>query len=217
MKHNSLFAVVAAAGLGFFAGALTLVPAKAVSIDPPPAEVEIDLPPGWTMEDIVAYVNAGTPGPMHAHLREGVGTWDARVTMWKAPDSEPIVSSGRVNTTAIMGGRFTQVDMLGEMPGMGPYRGMGIYGYNNVSQQFEAIWIDDHSTNMMRGTGQLARDGKTLTWDFAYMCPIRMAPTVMREIERVEDQDTRSLEMHGADPKTGVEYKMMVIEFTRAE
>lgn len=224
MNRNSLCALAGVAALGFLAGAVAFGPAHATPQDhprggdhpQPPQGQDMQLPPGWTMEDMMAYAEAGTPGEEHAFLAKGVGEWTAKTTMWMAPDSDPIVSEGdRVTTTPLMDGRYVKVDMQGEMPGMGPYHGMGIYGYNNVTEEFESIWIDNHSTGMMRGTGQLQDDGTTLVWEYNYACPIRDKTCTMREIERVTGENTKVLEMHGEDPKSGVEYKMMEIEFTR--
>jgi len=37
----------------------------------------------------------------------------------------------------------------------------------------------------------------------------------MREIETMTGPNSKTLEMYGTDPKSGKEFKMMVIEFTR--
>lgn len=136
--------------------------------------------------------------------------------MWMAPDSEPIVSEGGSTVTSIMEGRYIQVEMTCDMPGMGPYSGLGIYGFNNVTEQFESVWVDNHSTGMMRGMGELSSDGTTTTWTYNYVCPLTDKPCKMREIERIIDKNTRTLEMHGTDPKSGVEYKMMEMKLTRS-
>ena len=101
------------------------------------------------------------------------------------------------------------------MPGMGPYSGLGIYGYDNVSEQFVSTWIDNHGTGMMNGTGQLSDDGKTLTWEFTGNCPITHKPITMREVDTVTGPNTRTLEMFGTPPKGTEEFKMMSIEMTR--
>ena len=114
-----------------------------------------------------------------------------------------------------MDGRYTRVEVAGEMPGMGPYNGFGVYGFDNVSQKFVCTWLDNHSTGMMTGEGDLSADGKQITWNFKYNCPITKKPTVMRQIESVGGGNTKTLEMHGPDPKSGKEFKMMEIEMTK--
>jgi hypothetical protein len=101
------------------------------------------------------------------------------------------------------------------MPGMGPYVTIGIVGFDNVSKKFVANWIDNHGTGMMNGTGELSRDGKTLTWKFTYNCPITKKPALMRQIETATGPSTKTLEVFGAEPKSGKEFKMMQIELTK--
>ena len=45
----------------------------------------MQLPPGWTAEDMQAMMAAGTPGKMHEHLAKDVGMWQGKTTMWMAP------------------------------------------------------------------------------------------------------------------------------------
>jgi len=176
---------------------------------------EANLPPGWTEADMQACTAAGTPGKMHAHLAESVGEWQGQNTMWMGPGSAPIKSECTANFAAIMDGRFIKCTVTGEMPGMGPFEGFGLYGYDNVAQKLVANWVDNCGTGIMDGTGELSPDGKTLTWKFTYNCPITKKPTVMREVETTTGPNTKTFEMFGTDPKSGTEYKMMVIEYTR--
>lgn len=175
----------------------------------------MQLPPGWTEEDMMKVVAASTPGPMHAHLAKGAGVWLGKNTMWMAPDSEPVMAECVATVKPIMDGRFVAVEFKGDMPGMGPFSGYGIHGYDNVAERFVSTWIDNHGTGMMRGTGELSSDGSTLTWTYDYTCPITGKPTAMREIERIVDENTKTLEMWGRDPKSGREYRMMTIELRR--
>jgi hypothetical protein len=158
-----------------------------------------------------------TPGKEHEHLAEGAGVWHCKTRMWMTPGGEPMTSEGASTVTPIMDGRYVKVEMAGEMPGMGPYNGFGIYGFDNVSQKFVSTWIDNHSTGIMTGFGKLSEDGKTLSWKYTHNCPITKKPAVMREIETITGPNTKTLEMYGADPKSGKEFKMMHIEMTRKD
>ena len=222
MTHSRRFAIVAIAAslaLAIVVGSIAVAgndPAK----DAKPAAgsqqpADIKLPPGWTKEDMEACMLAGTPGKMHERLASGVGTWRGKTTMWMVPDAEPIKSECTSTVTPIMDGRYFKAEMAGEMPGMGPYSGFGIQGFDNVSQKFVANWIDNHSTGIMTGVGELSADGKTLTWKYTYNCPLNKKPAVLREVETVTGSKTKTLEMFGADPKSGKEFQMMRIEFTK--
>jgi hypothetical protein len=212
-RKNAVYAVFVSLTMAAVFASIAI--AEASREQKPAAGPEMKLPPGWTQEDMKACMIAGTPGRMHEHLAKGIGKWQGKTTMWMGPGSEPMTSECNSTVTSMMDGRFVKVEMTGEMPGMGPYNGLGLYGFDNVSGKFVSSWIDNHSTGIGNGLGELSDDGKTLTWKFTYNCPLTRKPTVMREIETITGPDTKSLEMFGADPKTGREYKMMRIELTK--
>jgi hypothetical protein len=218
MNCKKLFVpvVTAALGLGGIVGTIAIAaPAKdAKQAAAPP---EIKLPPGWTVADMQACMMAATPGKQHEYLAKSVGAWNGKTTMWMAPGAEPMKSECTSTVTSLMDGRFIKVEVTGDMPGMGPFKGQGTYGFDNVSQKFVATWIDSQSTGIMNGTGELTADGMTMTRNYTYNCPITKKPTVMREIEKVTGPNTKTLEMHGTDPKSGKEFKMMFIEFTKQQ
>ncbi len=181
----------------------------------PATPPEMKLPPGWTMEDMQACMMASMPGNKQALLAKDIGQWTGKTTMWMGPDSEPIISDASSTITPIMDGRFIKIEAKGEMPGMGPYNGLGINGYDNVSNQFVSTWIDYHSTGIMNGTGELSADGKTLTRKYTFSCPLTKKPAVIRQVETNVDANTKKIEMFGNDPKSGKEFKMMEIAYTR--
>jgi hypothetical protein len=187
---------------------------KATAQQPPADHGQMQLPPGWTQEDMQACIDAGTPGENHEHLAKAVGQWTGQSKMWMAPNTEPITSECSTKITSIMDGRFTQVETKGSTP-MGPFNGLGTYGYDNVTKKFQSTWIDNCGTAIMVGTGELSSDGETMTWVYNYTCPITKKPTTMREIERQTGKDSCTLEMYGIDPKSGKEFKMMEIAMTR--
>lgn len=176
---------------------------------------QMQLPPGWTADDMKACAEAAIPGPMHARLAQDVGKWEGKSTMWMAPDTQPMTSPVTATFTSLLDGRYVKCDMAGEMPGMGPYNGMSVAGFDNVSKQFTSTWIDNCGTGMALGTGTLSPDGKTLTWTFTYNCPIQKKAVTMRQIETNNSPTSKTLEMFGADPKSGKEFQMMKIELTK--
>lgn len=215
MKSKSLVpaALIAAACLATVFGRIAMAdsPKDSKTADQP----EFKLPPGWTEADLQAMMAAGTPGKMHEYLAKEVGEWHGKTTMWMAPGLDPVKSECTSTAALMMDGRYIKAEMEGEIPGMGPYRGFGVYGFDNVAQKFVSTWIDNHSTGMMNGVGELSDDGKTLTWKFTYNCPLTKKPALMREVETTTGPNTKTLEMFGADPKTGKEFKMMSIDFTK--
>lgn len=168
------------------------------------------------MADMQACIEAGTPGEMHAKLLKRAGTWNAKTQMWMDPnDKVGMTSDGTYTATSYMDGRYIKGEMNGEMPGMGTFKGCSIAGYDNVAQKFVSTWVDNHSTGIMNGTGEMSKDGNVITWTFNYTCPVTKKPAKMREVETMKSDNEMTLEMYGNEPRTGKEFKMMHITFTR--
>lgn len=207
---------IAVGVLGMLIGVLVTVSIAATSGDQTPAaQAEFQLPPGWTEADMQACMIAGTPGEAHQELARGAGTWEGTTTMWMFPGAEPVTSASTSRAQMVMDGRYLKVEWSGEMPGMGPYSGLGFYGYDNVSQKYVATWIDNHSTGMMHGTGERSADGKVTTINYTYNCPITKKACVMRDVETITGPDTKTMQMYGTDPVSGKEFKMMQIDLKR--
>ncbi|MFO0829850.1 MAG: DUF1579 domain-containing protein [Phycisphaerales bacterium] len=222
----SLAGVAALAATVAFAQSTTNQPKRAPSPPAPTAKAPAApqaaqgpqaAPPGMSAEDMKAMMEAATPGPMHQHLAQAVGTWNGALNMWMTPDSPPMPMTCVSTVTPVMDGRFVKMETTGEMPGMGMFNGMGINGFDNVSQKFQCTWIDNMGTGMMTGTGELSPDGKTLTWTMSYNCPIQKKCVTMRQVETMTDKDSMKLEFFGPDPKSGKEFKSMEIVYTRAK
>ncbi len=188
---------------------------KATAEEPKPAQSTLKLPPGWTMEDMQAIIAAGTPGKMQQYLAKAAGVWQGKTTMWMIPGADPVKSQCKCTVTPLMDGRYTQVEMTGDMPGMGPYKGLALCGFDNVSQKFTSSSIDNQSTGIMTGTGELSADQKVMTWTYTFNCPLNKKPTPMRQVETTTGDKTKTLEIYSVEPKSGKEYKMMVIELTK--
>ncbi|HEV8606843.1 MAG TPA: DUF1579 family protein [Tepidisphaeraceae bacterium] len=205
-------ALLCGIGLAIFAGTLAVAePSKEKAA----AKPQIKLPPGWTEADMQACMMAGVPGKNHEYLARGTGVWQGKQTLWMFGSDEPMTAECTSKITSIMDGRYTRVEVSGEMPGMGPYSGFGIYGFDNVTGKFVSTWIDNHNTGIMNGIGELSDDGKVLTWKFAYQCPVTKKPAIMREVETITGDNTKTLEIFASDPKSGKESRTMKIEFTK--
>jgi len=106
---------------------------------------------------------AATPGEAHKKLDDMVGSWESESQMWMAPGQPPTVSKGTSEMKWILGGRFLQQELTGEMMGM-PMNGIGLTGYDNFKKKYIGFWIDNTSTAMYAMEGILDKDGKTITF-----------------------------------------------------
>lgn len=216
-KSSLTSCLVAAAALALLGGCSSgsKQAAKNPPTGQPTTQPEFKLPPGWTEADMQACMVAGTPGKEHERLLKDVGVWKGKNTMWHYPGAQPMVTEATCKVTNFMDGRYIRLDWSGDMPGMGPYKGFGLEGYDNVAQKYVNLWVDNMSTGLMDGTGELSADGSTITWNFDYICPITKKQSVFRQIEKRTGPNSKTLDMFGEDPKSGKEFKMMTIELTR--
>lgn len=142
MKLRQLMALAAVAGLGW--------PLAADAQQSGDAELAA------MME---AYEKAGTPGEHHAALDRMVGEWDLEVRMYMDPSGEPSVSHGTSVAKWMMDGRFVEEKVTGNFMGA-PFTGHGLTGYNNLTGEYEATWIDNHTTQIGRYQGKMDDQGQ---------------------------------------------------------
>jgi hypothetical protein len=215
MNARKLFVPIftATAALAIIIASLAIADTPKDSKSAAPAEMK--LPPGWTESDMKAAMLAGTPGKEHELLAEEVGVWNGNCTMWMYPGADPMSAQCTYTVTSLMDGRYFKGEFAGEMPGMGPFNGLAIRGFDNQSHKFVSTWIDNHSTEIISGVGQLSADGKILTWNFTYTCPVTNKPTALRHIETSTGPNNKTLEIFGTEPKSGKEFQAMKIEYTR--
>ena len=158
-----------------------------------------------------AMEKAATPGEPHKKLASMVGTWNATVKMWNAPDAEPAVSKGVSTSTWVLGGRFVQEKFTGSFMGM-PFNGMGYTGYDNVTKQYIGSWMDTFSTGMMVSTGKAEGD----TYSFTSKMPDPVSGQMVDTTTKVTvvGKDKHVMEMWAPGPD-GKQFRMMEITYTR--
>jgi hypothetical protein len=186
----------------------TTAPAKAGQ--PGGEKPAMQLPPGVTAEDMKACEEAGTPGPMHEWMAKCSGTYQGKVKMWMTPEA-PVQEATCTTTITLVYGKFLRVESKGDMMGM-PFEGTGVYGYDNVSKKFQSVWFDNMGTGMVTGTGSLSTDGKVLTLNEKFNCPIQKKEIPMREVQTYHDDGSMTLEMFSQD-KSGKEFRTMEITY----
>ena len=197
--------------LGFVAIAAAAYAADAKK----PADAEMQLPPGWTAEEMERCIKAATPGEQHARLKQNVGTWVGKTKFWMAPGMDPVDGEVVAEYAPVMDGRFIRCELSGKCPIMGPFEGFALFGFDNVSQKFVSSMIDTNSTGIMQGEGELAEDGKTVNWEYVANCPCEQKPVTLRQVETDLSPTSKKLEMFGKDRQSGKEFKMLSIEFTK--
>lgn len=152
-------ACVAIAGLCLFPISVARVQSAQ---NPPPSSQDMQN----QMQQALA---AAQPGPRHVQLMKLAGDYTTKETFY-APGSEPQESTGTAKLKAILAGRFLEEQNSGQSFGQ-PYSGLRLYGYNNGSKQYEAIWIYDGSTAILVLDGTSDDNGKTVRYSGAFLGP----------------------------------------------
>lgn len=137
---------------------------------------------------------AAQPGPQHAQLMKLAGEYTTTETFY-APGSEPQESTGTAKLKPILGGRFLEEENSGKSLARS-YFGMRLYGYNNGSKQYEAIWIYDGSTAFLVLDGASDDDGKTIRYSGAFLGPGGQKQTLRVTLAQ-QDADHFSVKLLG--------------------
>ncbi len=160
-------------------------------------------------------MEAGKPGAGHQVLAGMVGTWNHTIKGWMEPGGEPCVSAGTSEIRWILGGRFIEQRVTGKCPMGQPFEGLGIVGFDNVTQEYQGIWTDSMSTAMMTGTGTYDAATKTITDRGTFSCPMMGKKCAYRSTTRFVDKDHFTFEFFCAGPD-GKEFRMMEIQYVRS-
>jgi hypothetical protein len=152
------------------------------------------------------------PGPEHAILKEGAGTWDAKVETWMAPGTEPAVSTGEETSRMGCGGLCLITDFQGSLMGT-TFEGHGTDTYDPSKKKYVGSWVDSMSTGLMTSESTYDPATKTMTgWiegpDMTGQVSRMKGTTVMK------DPDTRVFSMYNVGPD-GKETLGMRITYTR--
>jgi hypothetical protein len=172
-------------------------------------------PPAFAQEgmeaEMAAWQKAGQPGPHHEHLAAYAGTWQAETKFWPEPSAEPMVSPATIEYRMIMNGRYLEETIASEFMGE-PFKGRGLYGFNNLTGEVQAAWIDDTSTGIYLYSGSMSDDGTEMTLKGKYKDPVSGEWRETRSVMRISDDKIHytSYEVDG-----GKEWKMMEITGTR--
>lgn len=160
-----------------------------------------------------AWMEYATPGEAHKMMAAENGAWNEEMTMWMAPNTEPIKNNMTADYKMVMGGRYQEAIHKGNFMGA-PFEGKSTLSYDNASQQYTSTWIDNMGTGIMIMKGTYDPATKSFAFAGEAIDPVTKKPKKMREIYTIVDDNTRKMEMFdtGYD---GKEYKNMEIMMTR--
>ena len=153
-----------------------------------------------------------TPGPMHEMLAKSVGDWKTISKFWMDPSGEPMATEGTGKTEMILGGRYQKSTHKSMMMGM-PTEGIFIMGFDNATEEFTAVWIDNIGTGTAVAKGRYDESTNSITLNGTMVDPMSKQDMNFREVYKFLDNDHHLLEMYLVH--NGQESKSMEIEFVR--
>ncbi|MBK9098895.1 MAG: DUF1579 domain-containing protein [bacterium] len=153
-----------------------------------------------------------TPGPMHEMLAKSAGDWKTTSKFWMDPAGEPMITEGNGKTEMILGGRYQKMTHNSTMMGM-QTEGISITGYDNATQEFTTIWIDNVGTGTAIAKGKYDESTNSIVLYGTMVDPMSKQEMKFREILKFLDDDHHLLEMFIV--YNNEEFKSMEIEFVR--
>jgi hypothetical protein len=153
-----------------------------------------------------------TPGPMHEMMAKSVGDWKTISRFWMDSSGEPMETEGTGKTEMILGGRYQKSTHNSTMMGM-PTEGIFLMGYDNATEEFTAIWIDNIGTGTTVAKGRYDESTNSITLNGTMVDPMSKQEMDFREVLKFLDNDHHLLEMYMV--YNGQEFKSMEIEFFR--
>lgn len=164
-------------------------------------------------EEMAQMMKLAQPGEHHEHLSRMAGKWNSEGKFWMQPGAEPTVSMGTVEVISIMGGRWMKSDFAAEFMGQ-PFIGLGLDGYDNLSQKHIGVWIDSMGTMMMTFEGTCQDNGRVTTTYADFVDPATGTAMTMKSVTSFIDDKTWKLDGYMQMPD-GSEFKSMEILYTR--
>jgi hypothetical protein len=147
--------VVPLSGRRLLLAALLLLPATAVF-----AQERAPQKPEAT-PDARQSADATKPGPEQEFLAKRAGDYTRTVKFVAQPNADANASTGTSKISVALGGRFIVEENNDTVFGR-PVSGTRIYGFNNITKQYEAVSMYTGSTAMIFFTGTSGDGGKTI-------------------------------------------------------
>jgi hypothetical protein len=165
-----------------------------------------------SQDDMKAFMDYMTPGPIQQMMAKSVGIWAGAVTFWQKEGAPAMTSTTETVNEMILGGRFLKGTNKGSMFGM-PFEGVGVTGYDNAKKLFVNSWIDNMGTGMIFMEGTWDAASNSINFAGKSTDPITKKDVPTREVWKFVDDTHQILEMYYTSD--GKEFKSMEIKYTK--
>ena len=143
-----------------------------------------------------------TSGSPHHFLAQLVGGWAGTSKLWLEPDALTDESPVQGSIQLVLGGRFVLYLYQGSVEGE-PQQGIFTFGYNTLSDQYEASWVDSfhNNTAIMFCVGAAKENGFSVLGD--YPDPAGGPDWGWRTEVELVDEDHLIITAYNIDPEGG--------------
>lgn len=182
----------------------------------PEAAAQDGRPADFTPDKALAarYARAMATDEHHAWLAGLEGKWKTSSRYTVRAGAPAVESAGSSEFKMLMDGRFL-VENHDAAGSAGPFRGMGITGYDTVTGKFERIWVDTSSTAMMVSQGEFDAQANQVKWVDTWSDPATAARRQLTSVlKKVDDKQFTFQQM---DSSNGAEFKRLVVLYKRAD
>ncbi|WP_291992987.1 DUF1579 family protein [Candidatus Accumulibacter sp. ACC003] len=162
-----------------------------------------------------ALEKAMTPGAGQKRLQAMIGTFDVAIRTWVDPAKPPIESSATSVSAWVLGDRYVQMMLAGDVQGQ-PFSGIGYIAFDNVSKLYQATWMDNGSTGMIWYQGGFDASGKSATMQGSVPDPLTGKPSPVEMRMHVADDGGHVTELWGKGLGSKM-FKMMELRYTRSK
>ena len=161
-----------------------------------------------------AYAKLATPGEQHKQLASLAGSWTTKTKEWMEPDKSPVETTGSAEMKMLLGRRFLQQELTGQMM-QKPFSGIVITAYDNLLKRYVMTWMSTMGTGIFMMEGTLDSDGKTITLEGQH-AEVGGGYMKHRAIWKIVDNNTQTFDMYGVH-HGGKEWKMMEMTYSRKQ
>ena len=157
--------------------------------------------------------DAMTPGEGQKRLESMIGTFDVSVWTWASPSAAPVEDTLTCVNSWILGKRYVENKLEGKVAGQA-FKGFGYYGFDNVSKQYQAAWMDDSSTGITWYTGGFDAAGTRARMTATTHNPLTGKASPLELRITVDEYGNHVTEMWGSGLGDTM-FKMMELRYTR--
>ena len=152
------------------------------------------------------------PSDPHKQFARQTGRWNVTGKMFMTPGAPATPMNASANIQMLLDGRYMMEEFKSEFMGM-PFEGVLLMGYNNMTEEYSSIWMDNMGTGWSPASGVEVSDG-VVEMKGTMTDLISPGGRAFRHVATHHDDGTFSVVMYDTLPD-GEEWKVMEMHYSR--